>query len=129
MEFKISLKLLNITLLLIYSTYVFRIIIPLIDYTINYNYIVSELCEQKDEAENTCLGKCHLTKEIKKQSDTPEGNKVLVKIDFLKIPHTFDFNSNTFLKACNKILAAHSTDKEMLLVSQPNLPPPKILVI
>ena len=129
MDFTISIKLINILLLLIYSSYVFRVIIPLIDYTLNFNYIITELCEQKGEVENTCLGKCHLSKELKKQSESLDGNKVIVKIDFLKIPHIFYLNSNSLITENKDIFTTHLVKKEIQFGLAPNLPPPKILLI
>ncbi|MFN4199292.1 MAG: hypothetical protein ACK4FS_09730 [Flavobacterium sp.] len=44
-------------------------IIPFVEYALNYDYIVKELCEQKEEEVNTCNGKCHLSKRIQETSD------------------------------------------------------------
>ena len=74
-----SSKIISIFLLLAYSTIVFRVVFPVIDYALNYTYIISELCEQKDSPENMCLGKCHLSKEIKKQID-PDNDKFKVVV-------------------------------------------------
>ena len=75
-----SAKILGFFLLLIYFTYAFRIIFPLIDYTLNFTYIVNELCEQKDVKENRCKGKCHLSKEIKNQVDhSNDENNFVIK--------------------------------------------------
>lgn len=47
----------------------FKPIIPFMEYALNYDYIVKELCEQKEEEVNTCNGKCHLSKRIQETSD------------------------------------------------------------
>jgi hypothetical protein len=44
-------------------------IIPVLDYIVNYEYIATELCENKAKPELKCNGKCHLTKELAKVSD------------------------------------------------------------
>jgi len=48
---------------------VLRPIIPIVDYGINYNFIVKELCENKEKPELQCNGKCHLAKELAKASE------------------------------------------------------------
>jgi len=40
-----------------------------VEYALNYDYIVKELCEQKEEEVNNCKGKCHLSKRIQETSD------------------------------------------------------------
>lgn len=48
-------------------------ILPVLEYVLNYDYIVKELCENKAKPEMKCNGKCHLVKELAKASenDTP----------------------------------------------------------
>jgi len=45
----------------------------------NYEYIATKLCENKDKPALKCNGKCHLMKELAKESDTgkpiSEGSK------------------------------------------------------
>lgn len=50
-------------------------LIPFLEYALNYDYIVKELCEQKDEIENTCNGTCHLSKRIQETSDDLPSHK------------------------------------------------------
>lgn len=45
---------------------------PVIDYVINYEYISTVLCENKDKPELKCCGKCHLKKEL---ANASEGEK------------------------------------------------------
>ena len=54
---------------------VFRPAFPFIEYWANYDYIVNELCENKDKPMMHCEGKCHLNSELSKSnnsSDAPE---------------------------------------------------------
>lgn len=44
-------------------------VLPVIDYAINYRYIATVLCENKAKPELKCNGKCHLMKELAKQSE------------------------------------------------------------
>lgn len=47
---------------------------PLVEYTINYDYIVTELCENKDKPELQCNGKCYLTKQLAEETAGDEKN-------------------------------------------------------
>lgn len=44
-------------------------ILPVLDYIINYDYISNVLCENKAKPQLQCNGKCHLMKELAKQSE------------------------------------------------------------
>ncbi|GGB76160.1 hypothetical protein GCM10007424_15210 [Flavobacterium suaedae] len=44
-------------------------VLPVLEYVLNYEYIATELCENKDEPELKCNGKCHLMKELAKASE------------------------------------------------------------
>lgn len=44
-------------------------ILPVLDYIINYDYIANVLCENKAKPQLQCNGKCHLMKELAKQSE------------------------------------------------------------
>lgn len=43
--------------------------IPFLEYVINYDYIVKELCENKEKPELKCNGKCHLAKQLAKAAE------------------------------------------------------------
>ncbi len=43
--------------------------LPVLEYLINYDYIVNELCENRDKPILTCNGKCYLGDQITKQLD------------------------------------------------------------
>ena len=42
--------------------------IPFLEYIVNYDYIVKELCENKEKPQLQCNGKCHLKKELAKSA-------------------------------------------------------------
>ncbi|KAB2908924.1 MAG: hypothetical protein LC102_08980 [Ignavibacteriales bacterium] len=52
-----------------------RIVGPFFDYMVNYDYIVSELCVQKDEEVNDCCGSCVLNDNVEKIVNEPEHEK------------------------------------------------------
>lgn len=43
-------------------------VLPVIEYAIDYDYIATVLCINKDKPELKCNGKCHLMKELAKSS-------------------------------------------------------------
>ena len=49
-------------------------IFPVIDYVVNYNYISTVLCENKDKPALKCCGKCHLKKELANASEGEKPN-------------------------------------------------------
>ena len=44
-------------------------VIPFLEYVINYDYIVKELCENKEKPALKCNGKCHLAKQLAKSAE------------------------------------------------------------
>ena len=60
--------------------------VPVLEYLVNYNYIVNELCENRDKPVLTCNGKCYLDKQVQKQlqPDTNGQRPMPPKIDFEK---------------------------------------------
>ncbi len=59
-------KILVIPLLISFLVYYYRINIPYIEYEINKEYIVNNLCENRDKPMMNCQGKCYLKKQVKK---------------------------------------------------------------
>jgi hypothetical protein len=80
---------------------VFRPAFPFLDYVVNYQFITTELCENKNAPELHCNGKCHLKKELAKayKNDTPSSNEKksetveTVLLFIVKIP-LFDFEKH-----------------------------------
>lgn len=66
---------------------------PVMDYMVNYDYIVNTLCENKDKPEMHCNGKCYLTKELAKTSENDSQNPTDGKISKTEIPQVL-FSEN-----------------------------------
>ncbi|AZA53079.1 hypothetical protein [Chryseobacterium sp. G0201] len=49
---------------------VFRPLVPLVEYAVNYDYIANVLCINKSKPELHCNGKCYLSKELAKTNNT-----------------------------------------------------------
>ena len=45
-------------------------VLPVVDYVVNYDYISKVLCVNKDRPKIHCNGKCHLMKELAKNSES-----------------------------------------------------------
>lgn len=80
-------------------------IIPVFDYVINYDYIVKELCENKEKPELQCNGKCQLMKEMAKAAEaetaTEKSNSTekktaqsTIEILFFEEINAFETNNN-----------------------------------
>lgn len=65
---------------------VFRPLIPLVEYAVNYQYISEELCVNKKNVDLHCNGKCYLAKELSKANDSSplfkRKNSVQKVLDF-----------------------------------------------
>ena len=72
--------------------------IPIIEYFVNYDYIVNELCENRDKPILTCNGKCYLEDQVKENNNLLEHLHqvpILPKIDLAAYP-LFILFKNTF---------------------------------
>ena len=70
--------------------------ISLIDFSINKNFIASNLCENRSRPEMNCHGKCYLNKKLAKSNESQESqnqkaNSKIVVVDFCEQPveHSF----------------------------------------
>ncbi|MGI9526177.1 MAG: hypothetical protein ACR2MS_03590 [Weeksellaceae bacterium] len=61
-------------------------VLPVLEYVVNYDYIVEVLCINRENPELQCNGKCHLGKELAKTLDDPSSSKdnkiQSIKLDF-----------------------------------------------
>ena len=69
----------------------------LLDFAVNQDFISKTLCIKKDVAENTCNGKCHLSKQLEKSEEQSEDTPVLPQnlkevILFYKKSASFSWN-------------------------------------
>ncbi|WP_326981934.1 hypothetical protein VUJ46_17105 [Chryseobacterium sp. MYb264] len=78
-------------------TIALRPVLPLINYAVNYDYIVKNLCENRNIPQSTCKGKCYVEKELAK-SEKQSNNTQNIKIAGLDV-----FLSNEILSFSTKI--------------------------
>ncbi len=99
---------------------------PFTDYIINFDFIVSEKCEQKDSSENLCQGKCYLAKEVLKQLETTEEKEdKTIQIDFVKIPHLLYTAENISNVNKDILFFKYKNTSEISNPKMPDIPPPK----
>ncbi|MCL1674712.1 hypothetical protein [Elizabethkingia meningoseptica] len=60
----------SVVSIFIIFTIALRPVLPLIDYMVNYDYIANKLCENRNKPFENCFGKCYLTKELVKASES-----------------------------------------------------------
>lgn len=88
MKFK---QFISIFFLALYSIIVFSTLLPYAEYALNYKYISTQLCENKEKPELKCKGKCHLNKQVQKTvektipSEKDNSNKGLRIMEFSPI--------------------------------------------
>lgn len=54
-------------------------------FLVNQDFIAAELCENKDEPEMECNGKCYLKKELKKDEERKTDEKSPLKVEVLML--------------------------------------------
>ena len=88
--------------------------------------MANELCEDKDDPDNSCHGKCHLFRLLQKEIDTQKDQPKIVKIDYFKILHTIQKPSSLIDKMINtNRLPGNYLAIELNNLLRPKLPPPK----
>jgi len=76
--------------LTLYVVVLLRPAFPLVDYAFNKEKITRVYCVNKDKPVMHCNGKCHLMKELKKNSEeTPRNNAPRLLVENL-LPHFFN---------------------------------------
>ncbi|MBB6371705.1 hypothetical protein [Chryseobacterium shigense] len=65
-------------------TIALRPVLPLVNYAVNYDYIVKNLCENRNIPQSTCKGKCYVSKELAK-TEKQSSNSQVMKISVLDV--------------------------------------------
>ena len=70
-----------------YLLAIFMPLFPVLEYVIHYDYIVEELCENRDKPVLACNGKCYLGKQLtsNEQHSTDEPKPLPPSTDFDKL--------------------------------------------
>ena len=62
-----------------------RTAMPILDYAVNYDYISTQLCENRARPELRCNGKCYVKKEILKFSENQNAKESKVQIKSIDV--------------------------------------------
>lgn len=78
--------------------------LPVLDYLLNYNYIVSEFCENRDKPILTCNGKCYLEKQVEQQLNLSHNKEAPnpPKVDYEKFISIKEVHLNCSLTDVNQ---------------------------
>lgn len=86
--------------------------IPLLNYGLHYERYAQELCENKEDVERKCNGKCQLAKEMTEASDldgladSTKKDKQEQELVFYTLSEILDFDFSTFISS-NRINARY----------------------
>lgn len=104
---------------------------PIVDYAINYEYIVNTLCENKEQPEKQCHGTCYLSEQLAKETETdknPSSNKTskteTPQLLIAELLPTFRFASEEFKGVIQ--LAGYQSDLFSSLFISKILHPPQL---
>jgi|TARA_R110000744_G_scaffold310700_1_gene418374 hypothetical protein len=75
---------------------------PLAEYAVNYDYIVENLCENRDTPSLHCDGKCYLAKQLAKESEGSDKNPFEGKRFNLEIQYISSFDPLLVLGSVNE---------------------------
>lgn len=104
-------------------------LLPFVEYAVNYDYIKNVLCENKEKPQLECNGKCYLSKELAKASETPDerNNKKQISVETTiafcqEIENDFNF-APFFYEQKSKIASYNNTSYSYLEVASIFHPP------
>ncbi|WP_241317593.1 hypothetical protein [Chryseobacterium arthrosphaerae] len=98
-------------------TVAIRPVLPLVNYAVNYDYIVKNLCEKRDIPQSTCKGKCYVEKELaktEKQSNSSQtikiaGLDVFISHDIFSFSHQLNLERSVN-DPCSDHISSHSSE-------------------
>ncbi len=122
-------KIFSISFIFLYTFIIGANTVAFIYFKINQHYIAKNLCIQKDDLDNLCLGSCYL-KAIQKRLQENEDKSEGTQAHNVKPPVQFEttlnkeFDLNAKLKHENKLETYNDTPLERSV--EPLTPPPKV---
>ena len=105
-------------------------VVMVVDWFVNHQYIIENLCVQKDKAENTCQGMCHLSKNLDKVDSAQDKEDNSKKIPPFTEYSFFTLVSSLNLKQAPKIfMEQHAFAQSMFNQFSPFIlsPPPQYI--
>jgi hypothetical protein len=87
-------------LFIITLLFLLKPVLPFVEYVVNYEYIATQLCENKSKPRLKCNGKCHLAKELAKASkdekplsQNKKNSNTEIEVLFYNTVTEFQFNT------------------------------------
>lgn len=116
-------------LLLFFSPFILKVGI-VASWFVHYDYILENICVQKDEEVNTCNGKCHLNKELQKVDESASSSEQAPDFNTSKLEYNPYINMGYFNLPTHNISVKKTQAFVLKCKSQfePNLdiPPPRL---
>jgi hypothetical protein len=109
----------------IYCTGLSSVILPLLEYAVDYERIIAEECENTAQPELGCDGKCYLSKQITKQTQpdtsTTDSKPIVLKagID----PHSTHSISSRQIATISQLFASLEVFYDNIIPSRIDPPP------
>ena len=116
------------------SLFVFiKPVVPVFEYVINYEYIATVLCVNKDKPEAHCNGKCHLMQELAKVSEkeqplTPTKKHFSIETEVLFFQELDTYSFTGFFQDCRLHTTSNYINFYQLLNSSGIFHPPCFIV-
>lgn len=89
----------------LYLLALLRPMYPVLDYYVNYDYIIEQLCENRDQPILDCNGKCYVAKEIEKSQGQDNPHLLMPKMELEKYTNSnfIEFRLSKEKKTTNKV--------------------------
>lgn len=120
-------KTISLFLVVVYSAVVFQPAFKYAAFKINQQYIVKNLCVEKDNVDNSCLGSCYLSNEMLEDSNESKNKTVPNKIEITELHLEFlIFSKSNYIQ----YYSANSYNNYSAIITiqkvyKPLVPPPK----
>ncbi|MGN6436491.1 MAG: hypothetical protein ACTHMM_08145 [Agriterribacter sp.] len=118
----------NIAVVLITLLLLKMMAIPLacLQYQLNKDFIAANLCENKEKPQLQCEGKCHLKKQIEKNSDAPNptGEKSTVKLTITDFFEETSFSFPSIISGADADYPGYHNSHYSHLYTSPVFHPP-----
>lgn len=111
----------NIAIILFSLSILAKPLYPIAEYIVNYDYIVNNLCENRDKPALNCDGKCYLSKLLAKESKESEENPFGEKQSQAEVQHIVFYKLSSQIDFGGELLQSSKDNFKIvpLLISTP----------
>ncbi len=79
--------------ILLFAIAIGKPIYPILGYWMNKDFIVQNLCVEKEEVVNDCQGNCHLKVEVSKSQEENKSDKNTLKLSKVELEFYYSINN------------------------------------